>query len=322
MTTKQQTALLPVYLVVGEDQLKRDTVIKRLRARLEPLGDLAFNSDFLDGETITGSEIVGACNTLPFASEVRLVEVKNADKLKKADSEEIVSYLASPCESTILVLLADKLAKSTRLYKAVQAHGAKTVIDCTPLKKYELPKTVRSMAVTHGVTMTEGAAAKLVELIGESTVHLDSEVKKLALAHRGNDAITEHEVVSMVGRITEVKPWEFVDAFSARDLGKCITYLGRMQSVSRHALIAQCTTRIRELICARTLAQRGESGSLAKTLGGPDWRYKNHVRWAKGFTQDELRNALLSARDTERAMKSGSDPDAAFLDWIMAVCKK
>ena len=33
----------------------------------------------------------------------------------------------------------------------------------------------------------------------------------------------------------------------------------------------------------------------------------------------ELRRALVGARDTERAMKSGSDPDAAFLDWVLAV---
>ena len=34
---------------------------------------------------------------------------------------------------------------------------------------------------------------------------------------------------------------------------------------------------------------------------------------------EELRRALVGARDTERAMKSGSDPDAAFLDWVLAV---
>ena len=60
-------------------------------------------------------------------------------------------------------------------YKAAAKHGKSAVIDCAPLKRYELPKTVRSMAVGHGVTLTEGAAAKIVELVGEDTVHLDNE---------------------------------------------------------------------------------------------------------------------------------------------------
>ena len=42
--TKKDTQLLNAYLIVGEDELKRETVIRRLRQRLEKMGDLAFNS--------------------------------------------------------------------------------------------------------------------------------------------------------------------------------------------------------------------------------------------------------------------------------------
>ncbi|WP_371298198.1 DNA polymerase III subunit delta [Paraeggerthella sp.] len=316
---KQNAPLLPVYLVCGEDALKRDTVMKRLRARLSALGDLSFNSDEFSGETATGADIVSACNTVPFASPVRLVEVRAADKLKKADSEELVAYLDSPAETTVLALIAEKLAKNTRLYKAVAKHGKTAVIDCAPLKRFELPKAVRAMAVGHGVTLTEGAAAKLVDLVGEDTVHLDSELKKIALAHRGTDAVNEHEVVAMVSRTAEVKPWEFVDAFAARDARKCLLYLGRMDSVSPHALLAMCTTRLRELVCARALADRGNPRGVAAALKMPDWRVKNHATWARGFTSAQLRAALVAARDAERAMKSGADPDAAFLEWVLGV---
>ena len=118
---KQEAPLLPVYLIVGEDALKRDTVMKRLRARLSSMGDLSFNADEFDGETAQGGDIVTACNTVPFASPVRLVEVRAADKLKKADAEQLVSYLGSPNGSTVRALVAEKLAKNTRLYKAVAA---------------------------------------------------------------------------------------------------------------------------------------------------------------------------------------------------------
>ena len=231
-------------------------------------------------------------------------------------AEQIDSYLTwgEPPE-----LVAEKLAKNTRLYKAVAACGKTAVIDCAPLKRYELPRTVRSMAVTHGVTLTEGAAVKLVDLVGEDTVHLDSELKKIALAHRGTDAVNEHEIVDMVSRTAEVKPWEFVDAFAARDVRKCLLYLGRMDSVSPHALLAMCTTRLRELVCARSMADRGNPRGVAAALKAPDWRVKNHVNWARGFTAAELRRAIISSRDTERAMKSGADPRSAFLDWVLAV---
>ncbi len=316
---RKQKSLLPVYLVVGEDALKRSAVMKRLRARISSLGDLAFNSDEIDGETALGADIVAACNTVPFASPVRLVEVRAAGKLKKADAEAVVSYLASPSDATVLALVADKLAKNTRLYKAVAAHGKTAIIDCSPLKRHELPKTVRSLAVGQGVTFTAGAASKLIELVGEDTVRLDSEIKKIALSHQGTDAVSESEVARMVIRTAEVKPWEFVDAFAARDVRTCLLLLPRMKSTSPHALLALCTTRLRELICARALVERGNPRGVAAALKMPDWRVKNHITWARRFSASELRAALGSARDAERSMKSGGDADAAFLDWTISV---
>ena len=327
MTDTKHTgaALLPVYLINGEDALKRDAVMKRLRERLSKMGDLSFNSDVFEGAEFTGDDVVNACNTIPFASDVRLVEVRGVDNLKKADSEPIVAYLDAPCESTVLALVAEKLAKNTRLYKAVAKHGKAAVIDCAPPKARDLPKLVRSMAVGHGVTFSEGAAATLVSLIGENTVHLDAEIKKIALAHTGTAAVGEQEVLQLVRRTAEAKPWDFVNAFAARDTARCLLLLQRMR-----------TARLRELICAKSMAARGNTtpralaaaltdyAKIANEKARPkqDWQVRDHVSCACRFTADELRAALISARNTEQAMKSGADPDAAFREWVVGVTAK
>lgn len=318
-TSNKSAPLLPAYLIVGEDELKRDAVMARLRVRVAERGDIEFNCDVLSGETCTGGEIVNACNTMPFASDVRLVEVRGADKLKKADSEPVVSYLSSPSETTVLALVADKLAKGTRLYKAVAALGKTAVIDCAPQKRRDLARTVRALGKAQGVTLTEAAADKLIDLVGENTVRLDSEVKKIALAHVGSASVTDEEVARLCARTTEAKPWQFVDALSARDVRACLALLGKMESASPYALIAMCANRIRELICAKSLDARGRARDIASALKQPDWRVKNHTRWARGFSAQELRDALVTARDAERDMKSGSDPEAAFLMWALGV---
>lgn len=309
--------LLPAYAAIGDDALKRDTVAKRLRSRLDKMGDMSFNYEEFDGEQALGGEIVSACNTIPFASPMRMVRVKSADKLKKADSEAIVFYLGNPSETTVLLLEAEKLAKSTRLYKAVAACGANAVIECSVPKKDQLPRLVRSMAVSHGITLTDGAARLLVDLVGEDTVRIDSELSKIALSHEGSDAVNEHEVSSMVSRTTEVKPWDFLDALCARNEKRCYLYLTRMQSVSPIFLITQCANRIRELICAKCLVQRGQPGAIAKALGKKqDWMVRHHAQWASRYTAQELREGLISARDAERAMKSGAEDTDAFYLWL------
>ncbi len=321
-TSKKQAPLLPVYLIVGEDELKRETVIKRLRERLRKMGDLSFNSETFSGATCTGEQIVSAANTLPFASEVRLVEVHDVDKMRKADTELIVSYLKAPCQTTVLALLGTKLAKNTRLFKAVAAIGKTAVIDCSPFARRDLAGAVRSMAVGHGVALTHGAAAALIDLVGANTVALDGELKKLSLSHRGTDPVNENEVLALVARTAEVKPWDFVDAFSRRNASRCIYLMNRLGGTSPFALLAMCTTRIRELITVQALTRRGEQARIASVLKMPDWRLKNHRAFAQMFSMDELIAALCAARDAEQAMKSGSDQSQEFIAWMLGVCKK
>ena len=318
MPENSVSSFLPAYLVVGEDQLKRRTVIDRLRKRVSEFGDLEFNHDEFDGEKASGSAIVSACNTLPFASELRLVEVTTAEKLVKEDVDALVAYLKEPCPTTVLALSAQKLAKNTRLYKAVAALGKSAVIDCAPMKRFELVRALRSMAVGHGFTLTQGAAEKLVEFVGEDTVALDSELRKLALATNGDAAVTERDVSTLVARTSEAKPWDLVDAFSARDARNCARILPLLDSSSPYALIGMCTVRLRELACAKSLERRGEAGRLAEVLKVPSWRVKNHRRWASRYTEREIAHAFSTARDCERAMKSGTDPSIAFKEWLFS----
>lgn len=319
MTTQKDTDLLAAYLVDGEDHLKRETVLRRLRARLEKLGDLSFNHDAFEGPLTGGEAIVTACRTVPFASEKRLVVVNAAEKLPKKDQAVLVEYLKAPSESTVLLLVSDKLAKNTALYKAVAALGKSAVIDCAPPKKKDLPAQVRAMAPSHGVTVTPQAAQALVELVGEDTVHLDAELEKLSVAHFASDVIDEGQVRSMVARVSEPKPWEFVDAFSARSIGRCVALFGLMPSASPYALLRQCVGRVRELICARTMLGAGGNAlaSTAEALKMPDWKVRKHLEWARLFTAEELREALETSLETERKMKGGSVPETAFLDWVV-----
>lgn len=318
---KKTTPLLPVYLIVGEDELKRNTVLNRLRTRFSTMGDISFNCDKFNGETAAAGDIVNACNTMPFVSSMRLVEVQNAHKLQKADREILVSYLDAPNETTVLALIAEKLAKNIRLYKAVAKYGKTAIIDCTPPRRFELPRMVCLMAKTYGVTLSTKAAETLISLVGENTLALDGELKKIALTYKGSKTLHEQDITALINCRAEVKPWEFVNALSERDIARCMFCLQHMDSVSPYALLSLCTCRLRELMCAQSLLRDGDISAVAQALTMPEWRVKNHGMWARQFSAVELQTALIAARDCEIAMKSGSDPQAAFVEWVLFVIR-
>lgn len=316
---KTNVQLLPAYLVVGDDMLKRNTVMQRLRKRIDSFGDIALNCDTFDGQVSSGEDIVTACNTLPFIGEKRLVELVNADRLKKADREAVIAYLASPCPTTVLELVGKSIAKSTRLYKSVAALGKSAVIECQTPKRRDIPSYVRRLAKTHGFQMTPGAIMELIDLVGDDMEAIDSQLTKISLSHIGTDPVNENEVASQVSRTTEAKPWDFTDALSARDMKKCLVVLSHMKDPNGIMLLSMSVNRIRELLTTQALMRRGDVGQLASVLHVSSWRVKNHVMWARKFRPGELERALVTARDADQAMKSGSDANAAFTDWWVSV---
>ena len=151
------------------------------------MGDLGFNCGYVRRQRCIGfGDIVAACSTMPFGIDKRLVIVRNADDLKKADSESLVAYLASPADFTVLALLANKLCENTRLYKAAAAVGLRRSSIAHRARHTIAVSEVRAMATSRSIAMTGFDREALVELVGRRHgVHLDAELKKIALAHAG-----------------------------------------------------------------------------------------------------------------------------------------
>lgn len=311
--------LLPAYLIVGADELKRDAAVRRLRSRV-PADMADFNLDELDGASLEEpGQLISSAQTMPFCADFRLVIVNGAGELAKPVSEAVVSYLADPNPQCVLCLVAEKLAKNTRLYKAVAKVGPHSVIDCAPLKRWELPPYVVKLAQKRGLSMDNAAAQELVERVGESTVALDNQIATLAQLVGDADRITLADVEANVAQIAEVSPWAFADAVCERNTPRAMEMLNLMKAPSLVFLHSVLVGRIRELICAKSLDARGAASGLARELGRQSWQVKNHVRWSRAFGEEELVELLGQAAVCERALKGSQDSEAAFARFVLAM---
>lgn len=309
--------LLPVYLLVGDNELKKENAIARLKARLDEVGAADFNFDTFSGEAATGFDVVNACLTMPFASDFRIVVFNECDALKGDGLAALVEYVNAPVDTAVLVLTAEKLAKNTRLYKAVDALGREAIIECETAKGADLNKAVISLARKHGLTLSFDAAAALVSFVGSDMVSLDSEIERLSLAHAQGASLDSGDIMREVERTSDVKPWIFLDAFCKRDLRECLDCLSYLQDSSPYTIVSMLAVRIRELIAAKEYAERGGQKALAAALNVSDWKVKNHIRWGSSFREGELEQMLTDLACTEQAMKSGTDPDTALTEFLL-----
>lgn len=314
--------LLPAYLVVGADEYKRESAVKRMRARLEASGMADFNYDERD---LAGDpdmdDVIASLRTYPLGTDFRLVVLRNCERLPKAVSEPLVAYLEDPAPTTVCLLVAESLARNTRLYKAVAAIGPKAVVDCAPKKSWELPRYVMQMARSHDLQMTQSAAEELVSRVGDDTRALDNELRRLAAQTEGG-AIDREDVERLVARTAEAKPWGFLDAVCERDMARALEQLALQPEGSEVRLWSLLVARIRELIYAKALAARGGRYDLAAELGRADWQVKNHRRWAGNYSMEELLGALSSAAEVEQDLKGSRDSELAFRMWVVGIIER
>ena len=168
--------------------------------------------------------------------------------------------------------------------------------------------------------MGTDAAEELVNRCGESTVMLDNQIATLAELVGQTGQITLADVEANVAQTAEVSPWAFADAVCERDAAKAMALLRLMKAPSLVFLHSVLVGRLRELVCAQSLAQRGASSQLAKELGRAPWQVKHHAAWVPRFAPGEPSALLAEAARCERALKGSPDSDTAFVRLVLAIC--
>jgi len=316
------TELKPVYLILSEQEFLLQQAVDRLRARVGEVADLDFNLETFDGENAIGDSIVAACNTLPFASEHRLVIVKNVEKLSKDAAEVLAAYAGNPAPTCVLALSGTKLAKNTRLYKAIDRLGG--VVERKSPKGAEFLRGVVSLAADRGKSMTPDVAEAFTAATGEDLRRASAELDKLVAFVGERTEITRGDVESVVANTAKTKIWEFTEALADRDCRRSLvlasSLIGDGESV--FGLHAMALRTVRDLIAARSLIERGQSSAaeLSRLLGRPDWQLKRLPRQARAFSSTELVDLLRAAAAGEAEMKTSRDARLVLERWIVKVC--
>ena len=311
-----------VYLIYGTQQMKLEQALDRLKRRLSQVGDLDFNLQTFRGDSAHADDVIAACNTMPFMSERRLVIIRDADKMQKADLDALAAYAKSPSETTTLVLVAEKIDKRYSLYSAIDALGG--VAEYRAPRKSEYPAEVVQMFAAKGRTVGREAAEALVTAVGHDMTRLSLEVDKVVAYAGDSRTLSRADLEEVMSSTAPTSVFEFVDALGFRDSRAALHHLADLigQNESVHGVHAMGVRRIRDLIAVQTLVSRGQGApaALARALKRPEWQVREYPRQANRFSAGELVNALRLAAAAEAEMKTSRDARLVLERWVLAVC--
>jgi DNA polymerase-3 subunit delta len=202
------------------------------------------------------------------------------------------------------VLELDSLASNTRLYKAADKdHLLIACGNATDSKQGVTAATRRKfltgyVASRHQVKLAADAADALIEMLGEETGMLDTEIAKLALYVDVGGKIEETLVRDVVAGWQGKTVWQITDAIASGNAAEALRQLDKLFSGGQKAiaLLPQISWSLRRLGMATTIIEHREQT-------GRSWQFEDVLSLAGINRPTEIQSAKkqLQTMGRERA---------------------
>ncbi len=204
-----------------------------VNATVDPVNrDFAYAAYYAD-ETAVGSIVMDA-QTYPFLTDRRVVFVRNAEKYNSETGAGVMlDYLAAPSESTILLLLANKIDKRTKFYKACKKVGE--IVECPGLSESEVMSWLNQEVAKRDKSIDGNAARALIDRTG---THLSDAQNALSLVmHYVGEEISRiglADVEAACADVAEEEIWALTDAIATSQSGAALAALRRLTDLGKH----------------------------------------------------------------------------------------
>ncbi len=258
--------------------------------------------------------------TLPFLAPRRVVVVREADAFITAHREKLERCLAKPASTGTLILECRSFPKTTRLYKAVAAAGG-LVTEHKKLGGRALLEFVLAEATARGKRIDPSAATRLVDLVGQDTGALASEIEKLCLYAAARSAITDDDVSDLVGQTREERVFAALDAAAMGQLADALRLWHQVLTTdpeSVYKAVGGVAYKARQWLGAHRMASNGlDISEIAPKL--LMWRRERELQTIlKRLSPTLLRRFLAAIADLDSQAKSGTRSIETGIELLLA----
>ena len=310
-------SLEKIYYIYG-DEFQVEEALRRLKKRVAAGGDARLSVKEFSGEAATAAEAIMAAQTLPFFGETTLVVIRRADRLDAGEKEKLAGYAANPSPAAIMVLTAERAAKSDKLVKAVEKAGR--------VHEYKAPKSAELVSWVDN-TFKEGDkkisredAAKLIETVGTDQSALTQEIEKISVYVGGAESVGIADIEAVATHNPEASIFTMVDALGLRHGDTAFTELNKLlyEGEPPPRILFMIVRQFRILLKAKALEERRASAAkYAPTLGVRPFLVDRYRRQAKNFTMPDLKRIYGLLKDTDVAMKTGKREAVLSLELLI-----
>lgn len=311
----------PVILVTGPEAFLADRASRVLRDALREQ-DASLEVHDLRADGYAPGELLTLASPSLFG-EPRLIRVENVEKCSDALLDDVLDYLTSPADDTVVLLRHGGGVRGKKMLDAIRAgQGGGIEVVCTELKRDADRADFAAAEFRHaGRAIAPAALRALVSAFVDDLAELASACQQLVADTEGD--ITAAMVEKYYGGRVETNSFAVADAAIAGDFGQALGLL-------RHAIatgadpvpmVAAFAMKLRTM--AKVGGSRGSGGQLAGQLGLAPWQIDRARRDLQGWSEEGLGRAILAVADADSQVKGASrDPIYALETLVRTVAAR
>jgi len=347
--------LLACYFFYGEETFLADQFVGQLRDMLAASSDEDFRVDRFYLDESKWMDIIDTARTVPFLfqswrvlvvriperragsdrgggkqSEPEGDEAKGARFLSEADQKIIRAYFAEPPARTVLVVILPGKARkndSTVRFFSSLPRSSVLVKEVKPLHMAAVKVWADRKAQTLGKSLTEGAKARLYEIVGSDLRLLSNELEKLAIFVGDKRGIGEDDVNQATAWLRSYETYEIDDVLTSADFEQGVAVLGRFFAEKERPefIVGRLTTFFKNILAAQAwLRERSKTRDeifqeffpyIQKTHASLyDRKYASFFAVVEGLSRTDLNFVLKELQKADIKLKTTDADERTVLE--------
>ncbi len=290
-----------------------------LEKKITPLIDSDFDREVLYGEDKNMLDIINFASSFPFGSGKKYVLLKDFEKIK--DKKNLINYIDSPAEFTVLVIINNGGISNPDSAVFQKLAEKKCIFEAKELKGGNLVEWLSGYAASKGKVLSPDNAQVLIDITGENRAMLEAQIEKisvflnqekeisLGVIRSLSTAMKEYTIFDLQNALSVKNKTESLKiAFSLLDKGAEPTYIIYMLARYFTGL-----SRINELK-EKNIPQQ----AAARIVGTHQYYYKDYLKARNVYSDGDLYNIAVSLLKADLSVKTTTADGKTVISVLMA----
>ena len=305
-----------VYLLFGEEAYLKHQYKRKLKQALVASDDTMNFSSF-EGKDTNPKAIIDLAETLPFFADRRLILIENSGFFKNS-CEELAEYMPQIPETTHFIFVEDEIDKRSKLYKAVKNAGK--IVEFTSQTEELLTRWVLTRIKKEGKNITGSVMQLFLNKVGNDMGNIDRELEKLLCYCMEKEVIEAADVEAVTTEQTTNKVFDMVNAIAEHNQRKALDLYYDLLTLKEPPMriMYLISRQFQILLNIKDMSGKGfDNAAMAKNAGIPPFAVRRNLSQAKGFTMQQLKQAIRDGVDYEEAVKTGRMNDQMAVELFL-----